>query len=521
MSDLSSYLETAEDKSVEFKDLDVKFFSSRPAKFTKLMARPPRDASQEVRVTDEGFVFSLKSPAFIQRVEFEAEQTSTKPPSMKVELLPITDDPACTVKTSPHPEKSNVLIAEINAIVRGFKVAPDGFFSAFRTHKLNQITVRGYSLTDLETLEDAIFWYIDAQESFRAELKTENATLDSRKAELDTERSAWENAITKRKVELANIEAEHEKKLKTEASNAVAEMAAQKKTHDSEMAALLAAIKQKGSELTTLNDQIEETTDENSQLETRNAALSAQEQQLIKTVDECQKKERDLDQRISEKAASLDQMTKRSAQLSERLRELNSDVSMFAEDMKGVTQQGDKQITKYLWIIWSCLVLGALLAAYSVANTIKVFDTFIGNPSLKVGDLLLVKAPFAFIMASVFTFLFSFAKPFLDKIREIHAKRLRIAEISMLAREISDSALHGEQVSDGERAQFRLEVRMRFLRDYLTGVLEPKVSNQEKDKKPDNTRAVANSIISKALIPKTLGNLIPKTAPSVAPEDVN
>ncbi|HCM41197.1 MAG: hypothetical protein A2X97_08660 [Bdellovibrionales bacterium GWA1_52_35] len=525
MVDLITYKEEAAKHALQFKELHVEFFSSRPPKFAQLASRSPRQDSNAFRVNDEGFLFELKFPAFIRRVEFVAEASSTKPPSLKVELLPITDNPASAVKTEPDSEKPNVLVAEINAIVRGFKVAPDGFFSKLRTHKLTHVLVYGYSLTDLENLEDAIYWYIDAKARFNSTIESGFQSLELAKAALSKQESDWKASVEGTKKELAEKATEQAKQLKAESEEVAKTLIANKKIHDDQIAKIQTEIKAKEIEIRAFTEQLQKLSEERVRLVSGNAELTTQKERLSKFVDEQQKQDRDLEQRIAEKSAALSHMTKEAAVLSERLREMNNDVSMFADDMKGVVQQGDQQISKYLKIIWACLLIGAGLAIFSVCSTINVFDTFVAKPELTVKGLLFVKAPFVFIMASVFTFLFSFAKPFLVRIREIHAKRLRIAEISMLAREISDSALHGECVSDEERAQVRLEVRMKFLRDYLTGALDPvhsPVTIQDQERKRTDVRAIVGDILTKSLSTKINTGNTAKVVPEVsASKNVN
>ena len=492
MSEFKSFAEEAQKHARDFEEIDVKFFSSRPSKFAKLAVRPPKDDQPSIKVGEEGFVFELRLPAFIRTIEFAAESTATKPPSLKVELLPITEDPAKIVRTYPHPETPNVLVAEVNAIVRGFRVAPEGWFSVLRSHKLSRITPIGYSLDDLENFEDAIFKYLDAQTRFPSEVERETNAIESQRTQLAFQRS-----------ELEAKAIEQAAQLKNEAQAAATSRDQEDKAHSKRLTEIEAAVQKKAFDYKELDAAIAKQKDESTQLGTRISQLEQTQESLSKALDEKQKKERDLDQRILEKNAALENKTQQEARLRDRLKELTNDVSLFAEDMQGIARQGGDQIKTYLWIVGACLIIGGILAIYSAYSTLQVFEIFVAKPELKVKDLILVKLPYILVISSIFHFLFKFAHPFLVRIREIHANRLRLSEISMLAREISDSALHGERINEEERAQIRLAVRMKFLRDHLTGVLDRRGTvGIEAGTVYNKLQAIAAGIIARGLTRK-------------------
>jgi hypothetical protein len=132
-------------------------------------------------------------------------------------------------------------------------------------------------------------------------------------------------------------------------------------------------------------------------------------------------------------------------------------------------------------------VIAPLLAAvigifgFAIWSSIELFNVFVSRPELGVGSLIALKVFSVVLVASILAFIFKFSQSFVASIREIHDRRLRLSEISILARDVSDSALYGEDVSDEERRQVRLEVRMKLIREYFSSISKPKKMKVSKE----------------------------------------
>ncbi|MDZ4057242.1 MAG: hypothetical protein U1D69_09785, partial [Polynucleobacter sp.] len=98
-------------------------------------------------------------------------------------------------------------------------------------------------------------------------------------------------------------------------------------------------------------------------------------------------------------------------------------------------------------------------------------------------------------------FLYIFAKPFVIETMDINRKRLRLSEISILARDTSDSSYLEMDSTPEEVASVRIAIRMQLIREFLSGQLSKFVVEDSPDANsgvsiPDATKEFAKSLVS-------------------------
>jgi hypothetical protein len=493
---------TAASSTLEPVNLNATFFSNRSSKFLDLTSDTPAETPLVVKVGPQGYEYILKSPALIETIELTGEG-SAKRPSIKVDALSI-DGKTVSVRTRPDAARDNVLVADVNEIVRGLKISAEGWGVLSKTHKITAVSVRGHSLQDIKGIEESLYKFFDALEKFN---KTSSGTLDEiRDAEdkLAAAKKAFQGELTTGR-DKQSLEAAAHKVLLEE----------DEKNHQTKLSAIEAEV-QKAGEI--LEKQTGETKSLRSEIEQQRAEVQHLGDKFLmiqSETEQAQKKHDDLLQRTSEKDSELKLKTDQATALNDKLQRLNSDVSLFADNMIGFTRQGASQIRTYMfWIVAPCLVITAVLTVFIMIGAWKLVDTFTNHPGIKVTDLILLRTPTVFAAASVFGFLSLVAKPFLRAIREINMKRLALSEISILAGDVSDSALYGQSVTPEEKTELRLKVRMQLVREYFTGNFsKPEHPSQKAPEIEEDEGLDANQVgLSKAA-----GKIVEKAIKAAAP----
>jgi hypothetical protein len=449
---------------LQIQEFDGSFFSSRSAKFLDITS-PNKKEGLVCIVNKDGFEYKLNYPAFITDLEFYGAKPLQRP-KLKVEILPISGDPPTNVKTDSRKNVPNCIFADVRMIVRGFKISPDSWGILNKSEKITRVVAKGYTLSDLESLELDLSRNLDL--SSRIEIEAMSLIDQTKSLVKDKAAHAADAAKSDQNIvdRLATVNSEIEVRKKADLDSRTAAIA----VHEKAMALVSAQLEEKNDELTLLEEQREGKAEQVAHLEAKKQAIAAQlEEQKVKLDGDLQI-DRDLVQRISEKSGELNLKTEQVTALKDRIRSLNNDVSLFADDMKGFAKQGDRQIKTYLcFVVAPCLLIAAILAGYAIYSTTELYANFIAKPDLGVWNLLALKIPFVIMLSTLLTFCFKATKPFVTSIREIHEKRLRLSEISILVRDASDAYPGGEDVTEQDRSRAHMEMRIQLIRDYLTG----------------------------------------------------
>lgn len=454
MSDVLEQVQAVADAApkVDLHSIELAFYSTR--KKTALSVKKESDApAPHVKLTNKGYTHDFQQPMFVEKIEVFCPDSEGHGPKVRVEVKKASDGAVLRLDSSEIDDEKCLAAVPVGLLISGFAiVSARGRFEF--NDKISGVKVTGLLPEDFEAIESAAIKFEELRGEVTSLLETEKGRLQRELKDLSSAKTAHEKALQADKTALDNERAEHLKqveKLKADAKTAqdgleVAEKKLAAKNVD------LASVTEKVSGL-------EET--------------KAQRESLI---NELNSKHDGLVNRIRERDAEIDLKSQKVAKLNEDLLQLNSDKSLFTDDMIGFTRQGAEQVKAYLWVLVPALLVGGALAGLSVYGAIDLFKTFVGTQSMhdKAKDLILLKSPFVLLASAIYTFLYKFSKPFISRIIEIHSRRMRLSEITILASKFSDSALEGVELDEKEKLAAKMAVRTQLVREYLSGSFDPK-----------------------------------------------
>ncbi|APE28374.1 coiled-coil domain-containing protein [Aurantiacibacter gangjinensis] len=230
----------------------------------------------------------------------------------------------------------------------------------------------------------------------------------------------------------------------------------------------------KESELEAIDQDIEDT---RSNLEKLNAAIAEKESvdsELQAKLDRTDAQLEKLIEQVSERRAELDTVTKSREngkqeveESKAELKKLQDNINLFPSEISGFVEQASNDIRTYnlyysgLVAIICILFIWILTGSYDLSEWVKE------NPDRSVWPLLLAKLPLAIAVSALVTACYKIAKVFVAKILDINDKKLSLTQISIIAKDLSQSAEAGLQLSAEKSYAFRLRTKMAMLGDHI------------------------------------------------------
>nr|BFD62332.1 hypothetical protein BdHM001_10130 [Bdellovibrio sp. HM001] len=430
---------------VQAQGIQLGFFSKRKKHFIDLLGD---NSNPEFKLDANGLYYEFDEPMFVTAITVGAAQEDGI--RLKYEVKDFATREFKRISDNFIEEHDDLSRCTINQFITGFKVSANriGFFSS--SEKVSKIQVDLVSTKDLLDLPDIYDQYLILQGKLTSDTKKAVAAVETQRLELESKITAHNDDVTKSKLALKR----------------------EKTAHENEISLVKEKFAAQEDELKALNASVSKREIDKKNLEEGNRALTEAKASLESQLRDLQANSQNLSALIDERESNLTLKSHQISQLNDRLQELHNDVSLFADDVAGFAAQTQSQNTKYLWILGCCLLVSAGLAYISIQSTIEVFNTFKAMPQLGVLNLLGIKAFLLIFMGFAFAFLYKLAKPFMDEIITNNRKRLKMSEVSILARDTSDSALYGSDVSQEDKIKIKMATRMTLMREVLSGVYD-------------------------------------------------
>ena len=153
---------------------------------------------------------------------------------------------------------------------------------------------------------------------------------------------------------------------------------------------------------------------------------------------------------------------------------------MFRDDVQGFVKQSVSQARWYSAALFAALGIAMLVAglAYGAYDVMVVMDE---KPTISIEHLVVSRLAFAFIMSAAMGGLFWVVKFFARQIVDLHAERRSLHKLSVVARDVTDGASHGLDLTPAEKLQARMILRMSLIREHLARDHAPGADDRDKE----------------------------------------
>lgn len=160
-----------------------------------------------------------------------------------------------------------------------------------------------------------------------------------------------------------------------------------------------------------------------------------------------------------------------------RLKQLQQDVDVFSEDLKAFTGETRKQQLFYGGV---CLILLSVLCfiTYSLFDRASGLIMLFDNGEIQsIWDVMLSRIPFMFSVLGIVTFIAEGMRRCINQVIVIHDQRLSFLRLSIVAREVVDSAGQDVELTNEDLVKLRTKLKLAMLRQHMEKDLGSKVVN--------------------------------------------
>lgn len=396
------------ENDIEFQHLTIDFFDRLENKTTQLISNQSPDKHLKGRY--KIFPFYFKEAAYIQSIEVTLEGYSS---SDKVEfywMSQLTGKP----ETSIQRVNGNKASIALNEVTSGFGFRPPKKY--FKTPSIQKVDVTGLSLGNFSDACEKIGRFTTVKSKIIEKCNNAIAAVEEKEAsitELNETNTTLSQTISEKNAEV------------------------------------------EGLTLTLSN-------------------LGQQKAEAESSVEEIRSKESNLNVKIQNFEDSIDQKKNESSTLNYEIElkrtELNGlkrDINQFPAEISGFVKQGGTNIILYtmLAIIPIAIILFVSLAVFNgaVDLTVKYEDM----PGMNLLTMLGSRLPFVFITIGILTVSYKLAKIFIAEIMRINRQRLNLSKVSIIAKDVSGSAVGGLDFDDDEKYELETKLKMDLLKSHL------------------------------------------------------
>ena len=174
-----------------------------------------------------------------------------------------------------------------------------------------------------------------------------------------------------------------------------------------------------------------------------------------------------------------------------KLKQLQRDVDVFSEDLKAFTGETRKQQWFY-GIICSALLVVLVCITYSLFE--RAGDLIVLFDQGKVGNIwhvILSRLPFMFAVLGIVTFIAEGMRRCINQVVVIHEQRLVFLRLSIVAREVVDSSVQGQDLTNDQVVKLRTKLKLAMLRQHMEKDLGDKIVTV--DSEPSNVLSMTDA----------------------------
>lgn len=415
--------------------INLSFLDVSSATYLPLLAGNAED-SPEVSITTEGFFVTFRQPAFVDEL-----QILIPPSESETSIAVAYWGPLNTRHSSRLVSKGESAARyAVHEFVIKIHIYDSGWtFLRETSSPAIQIVLSGMLFNGVKVLSDDVKKAIAFQSKFndiivqeRAEIAAEVERISAQKTALATEKDAHTKG-------LAEIQQATELTRST-SMQVEAELSSKK----AELAQVLEAL----------------------------ATTKTEQEKAEKAANDAKKAEGVSAENVRAHGLRVQELQTQASELRSEIVKLGNDKSLFTEDIRGHFREGFKQIRLYTGLALLPVCCGIAMAVAIFLNADAITEKLIEHPELGIVSLLSSRLPYTTVALALIAFFTKVVSVLIQRVITIHERRLKFSEIGILTKDTSDALVARVGLSEEERARLQVTMRMRLIREYLSGKYE-------------------------------------------------
>lgn len=249
--------------------------------------------------------------------------------------------------------------------------------------------------------------------------------------------------------------------------------------------------------LTTQKKELEKETED---LNSKITKLSETKNNLENTKTDLTNKEQALKNNIQERENTLTTINTNISAKREELKKLESDTSLIAYDVQGYIKTANTHLWWYLGlsIIPWCLIV--FMTYIVICGGVDLTTVLKVEQDAQLWTIFWSRIPFVIAVGTVIFVAYEVSNIFIRKIMEINQQKLDFQKLGILAKDVSESASQGLDLSDEEKFELRTKLKMDMLKSHLSKDLgkkfeidiKPNIWNKYLNRNNKDTKAINN-----------------------------
>lgn len=167
---------------------------------------------------------------------------------------------------------------------------------------------------------------------------------------------------------------------------------------------------------------------------------------------------------------SADLLNKEIVSRRQELREVMNDRSLISDEYRDYVLEGKRQSRVYEWFLYFAIAVIAFCAWQLYVGAQRILSVDVQHYT-QVWALVLQRVPFAAALSLVVAAAWALAQMFVSRIMAIHAQRLALTRLLVIAKDTVYSSVSDLEISDEQRFRERIRLKLQMLKSHLTSDL--------------------------------------------------
>lgn len=224
-------------------------------------------------------------------------------------------------------------------------------------------------------------------------------------------------------------------------------------------------LENKNEELANLYQSITESTEEQEELTSQINEKKDSLTNVNKKIDTLQKDLQSLNNTLNKTKIELESKNKKLIEVSDKLKDKERDNSLIAYEVGDYIRQGARDKQTYILLSFLPWLIITYVCFHLFDSSIEI--AHINLEEVNIYETVFSRLPFTAIASLIIFCAFKVSEIFINNIIEINNQKLRLSEVGIIAKDVSDAASDNLGMTDEELFEIRTKLKMEILRHHL------------------------------------------------------
>ena len=174
---------------------------------------------------------------------------------------------------------------------------------------------------------------------------------------------------------------------------------------------------------------------------------------------------------IKSKTESRDNISSEVEDLERSLSELKENIDLFPSELDSFVRQGARNNRTYFYLALAPIVVILSMFFLLVSGAVDLTTEITSERDVNLEALVISRMPYVLVALAIITACYKIARSFILELMNVNRQRLNLTKVSIIAKDISNSAESGLSLDDETKYNLRLKLKMDMLKDHLKGYL--------------------------------------------------